>query len=123
MIARDDLKRLRRVVNSAAGGDDYGSNNNAGDDSHNNGDDGGGNNDGVDSNSKEVENDEEMMEICDSICTALQEDAGGFFTAGFHLVSLYLSCLLLQLFMFMFMFILCTAASGCITSLHRVTQH
>ena len=30
---------------------------------------------------------EEMMEICDAVCTALQEDAGGFGTAGFHLVS------------------------------------
>ncbi len=29
---------------------------------------------------------EEMMEICDAVCTALQEDAGGFGTAGFHLV-------------------------------------
>ena len=29
----------------------------------------------------------EMMEICDAVCTALQEDAGGFGTAGFHLVS------------------------------------
>eukprot|EP00986_Skeletonema_menzelii_P009329 scaffold4219_cov142-Skeletonema_menzelii.AAC.12 len=27
----------------------------------------------------------EMMEICDAVCTALQEDAGGFGTAGFHL--------------------------------------
>ena len=30
----------------------------------------------------------EMMEICNAVCTALQEDAGGYGTAGFHLVSL-----------------------------------
>ena len=28
-----------------------------------------------------------MQEICNAICTALQDDAGGFGTAGFHLVS------------------------------------
>ena len=37
---------------------------------------------------------EEMMEICEAVCTALEEDAGGFGTAGFHLVS----CLLITLF-------------------------
>ncbi len=30
----------------------------------------------------------EMMEICTAVCTALQEDAGGYGTVGFHLVSL-----------------------------------
>ena len=31
---------------------------------------------------------EEMMEICEAVCTSLQEDAGGFGTVGFHLVRI-----------------------------------
>ena len=37
-------------------------------------------------NGQEENEDFEMMEICNAVCTALQEDAGGFGTAGFHLV-------------------------------------
>ncbi len=32
------------------------------------------------------DDDFEMMEICNAVCTALQEDAGRYGTAGFHLV-------------------------------------
>jgi hypothetical protein len=55
-IARNDLKKQRHVGGGSGGGE--GSEDEA----------------------------EEMMEICDAVCTALQEDAGGFGTAGFHLV-------------------------------------
>ena len=33
------------------------------------------------------EDEEELQMICDAITTALSEDAGGYGTAGFHLVS------------------------------------
>ena len=46
---------------------------------------------------KSSEEEEEMMEICEAVCTALEEDAGGFGTAGFHLVSLFVDYILLLL--------------------------
>ena len=44
---------------------------------------------GCDGGGEGSEEAEEMMEICDAVCTALQEDAGGFGTAGFHLVRIF----------------------------------
>jgi hypothetical protein len=46
------------------------------------------------SNDNHEEEQEDMMELCEAISTALQEDAGGFGTAGFHLVRLVVCCVL-----------------------------
>ena len=40
-------------------------------------------------NDQHQEEQSDLLEICDAIYTALQIDAGGYGTAGFHLVSLY----------------------------------
>jgi hypothetical protein len=73
--ARDDL---RRYTSNVAAGDA---------DNIDNGNDGGTDNR---KNSKEEEEQSELLEICTAIYTALQIDAGGYGTAGFHLVSLYI---------------------------------
>ena len=39
-------------------------------------------------NDQHQEEQSDLLEICDAIYTALQIDAGGYGTAGFHLVSL-----------------------------------
>jgi hypothetical protein len=79
--ARDDL---RRYTSTVAGGDAAGSYN---DDSEYSG--------GEDCSKQqrwqrqeEEEEQSELLEICTAIYTALQIDAGGYGTAGFHLVSL-----------------------------------
>ena len=72
--ARDDLRRYTSTV--AAGDAD---NIDAGND---------GSTDNNRKNSQEEEEQSELLEICTAIYTALQIDAGGYGTAGFHLVSL-----------------------------------
>jgi hypothetical protein len=71
--ARDDLRRYTASV----GG--HGSDNVEGNDGNENR-----------KNSQEEEEQSELLEICTAIYTALQIDAGGYGTAGFHLVSLYI---------------------------------
>ena len=43
--------------------------------------------DGDGDGGQEDDEEEEMALICNAITTALEEDAGGFGTAGFHVVS------------------------------------
>ena len=72
--ARDDL---RRYTSSADGGGGHCSDNVEG-------------NDGTENNrnsSSEGEEQSDLLEICEAIYTALSIDAGGYGTAGFHLVS------------------------------------
>ena len=68
--ARDDLRRYTASV----GG--HGSDNVEG-------------NDGNENRNNSDEEQSDLLEICEAIYTALQIDAGGYGTAGFHLVSLY----------------------------------
>jgi hypothetical protein len=67
--ARDDLRRYTASV----GG--HGSDNVEG-------------NDGTENRNSSDEEQSDLLEICEAIYTALQIDAGGYGTAGFHLVSL-----------------------------------
>ena len=72
--ARDDLRRYTASV----GG--HGSDNDEGNDGNEN----------RNNSQEEEEEQSDLLEICTAIYTALQIDAGGYGTAGFHLVSLYL---------------------------------
>lgn len=85
--ARNDLKKQRLVVGRKSSHDDGSDNINDVGNVDNDNTNGGGKEDNT--NNYNEEEREEMMEICEAIRTALQEDAGGFGTAGFHLVSLF----------------------------------
>jgi hypothetical protein len=63
--ARDDLRRYSASIAAADEG-----------------------NESKNRSSSDHEEQAELLEICDAIYTALQIDAGGYGTAGFHLVSL-----------------------------------